>query len=136
MKKSIVWILLLTLLLCGCAGLGDWAAPLVEDYALWRFSGYQIALVQEDEDGNSGHIVIDALIYRVAWNEDFICVQQTDPPEGNEGLSIVPEVDYFILRVSDGEVFGPYTAAEYQKQCEILQITGLSQWMYAQDLRP
>lgn len=134
--RRILAVLLLAVLLCGCAGLGDWAAPLVEDYALCRLSGYHIVLVRENESGSGGQIVIDALIYRVAYNENFICVQRTDPPEGDEGLSIVPEVDYYILRVSDGTLFGPYTAAEYQAQCNELQITGLSEWEYAQDFRP
>lgn len=129
-------VLLVCMLLCGCAVAGDWIAPLVEDYALCRLNSREIVLVQEYESGSGGMIVIDAYVYRVAWNEDFICVQRTDPPEGDEGLPIVPEVDYYILRVSDGTVFGPYTAAEYEKQCDALQITGLSQWKYANDFRP
>lgn len=134
--RRILAVLLLAALLCGCAGLGDWDAPLAGDYSLCRLSGYRIVLIREHESGSGGEIVIDALVYRVAYNEAFICVQRTDPPEGNEGLPIVPEVDYYILRVSDGTLFGPYTAAEYQTQCDELQITGLSDWEYAQDFRP
>lgn len=132
--RSVLAVLLLAALLCGCAGLGDWAAPLVEDYAIWRLNGYQIVLVREDDQGTGGQIVIDTYLYRVTWNEDFICVQRTDPPEIGEELPIVPEVDYYILRVSDGEVFGPCTAAEYQAQCEALGVSDLPDWMYVTDL--
>ena len=133
--KKLAIILLVCLLLSGCAGLGDWETPLVGDYALWRLSGHHIALVRERESGNAD-TVINALIYRVTWNEEFICVQRTDPPETGEDLPIVPEVDYYILRVSDGQVFGPYTAAEYKAQCEALVGSDLPDWVYAQDLRP
>ena len=132
--KKVAAVLACCLLLCGCAGLGDWAAPLVEDYAIWRLNGYQIVLVREHNGGSGGQIVIDTYIYRVTWNEEFICVQRTDPPKENEGLPIVPEVSYYILRVSDGEVFGPYTAAEYKAQCEALEVSGLPDWMYVTDL--
>ena len=135
MKKLSI-LLLVCVLLSGCAGLGDWSVPLVENYAIWRINGYEIVLVQENDDGSGGQIVIDTYIYRVAWNEEFICVQRTDPPEKDKGLPIAPEVDYYILRVSDGEVFGPYTAAEYKSQCEILGVSGLPNWVYVQDLRP
>ena len=134
--KMIVVLLLVCLLLCGCAGLGDWAATLVEDYAIWRINGVTVVLVKEDADGNSGRTVVDSYIYRVTWNNQFICAQRTDPPESGEELPIVPEVDYYILRIRDGEVFGPYTAAEYKSQCEILGVSGLPNWVYVQDLRP
>lgn len=134
MIKKIAMLLILSLLLCGCAGLGDWDAQLVEDYAIWRLNGREIVLVQEDESGSGGRIVIGAYVYRVTWNEDFICAQRTDPPEAGEGLPIDPEVDYYILRVSDGEVFGPYTAAEYKAQCKALGVSNLPDWVYVQDL--
>lgn len=133
--KKLAALLACCLLLCGCAGLGDWEAPLVGNYALWRLSGHRIALVRERESGNAD-TVINALIYRVTWNEEFIFVQRTDPPETGEDLPIAPEVDYYILRVSDGLIFGPYTAAEYKAQCEALGVSGLPYWVYAQDLRP
>ena len=132
----IIVVLLACLLLSGCAGLGDWSVPLVEDYAIWRINGYEIVLVQEDNDGSGGQIVIDTYLYRVTWNEEFICVQRTDPPEKDKGLPIVPEVDYYILRVSDGEVFGPYTEAEYRDQCKVLDISDLPDWVYVSDLAP
>ena len=132
--KKLAAILACCLLFSACAGLGDWAAPLVEDYAIWRLNGYQIVLVQEDAEGTGARTVVDSYIYRVTWNQLFICVQRTDPPEGNEGLPIEPEVDYYILRVSDGELFGPYTAAGYQTQCEALGVSGLPGWMYITDL--
>ena len=128
--------LLVCLLLSGCAGLGDWSATLVEDYAIWRINGVTVVLVKEDADGNSGRTVVDSYIYRVTWNEDFICVQRTDPPETGGSLPIRPEVSYYILRVSDGEVFGPYTAEEYQARCEALDVSDLPDWTYVRDLRP
>ena len=134
--RMIVVFLLVCLLLCGCAGVGDWSAPLVEDYAIWRLNGYEIVLVEEHSGGSGGQIVIGTYLYRVTWNEAYICAQKTDPPEERKGLPIVPEVDYYILRVSDGEVFGPYTAAEYQSKCKELEITDLPEWVYVQDLRP
>lgn len=127
--------LLSCLLLAGCAGAGDWSAPLVGDYALWRLSGHHICLVQEWDTGSNADIIVDALIYRVTWNEEFICVQQTTPPEAGKELPIVPEVDYYILRIGDGVVFGPFTAEEYEKQCRELGIGTLPDWVYAQDLR-
>lgn len=134
MKKTIVWMLILTLLLCGCAGLGDWDAQLVEDYAIWRINGSTIVLVREDANGTGAQTIVDSYIYRVAWNEDFICVQRTDPPEPGESLPIDPEVDYYILRVIDGEVFGPCTAAEYKAQCESLGVSNMPDWVSVQNL--
>lgn len=127
--------LIACLLLNGCAGAGDWSAPLVGDYALWRLSGHQICLVQERGAGGAD-IIVDALIYRVTWNEEFICVQQTTPPETGKGLPIVPEVDYYILRVEDGAVFGPFSAEDYKKQLRELGIGTLPDWVDAQELRP
>lgn len=126
--------MIICLLLAGCAGAGDWSAPLVEDYALWRLSGNHICLVQERDTGGAD-IIVDALIYRVSWNEEFICVQQTTPLEAGEGLPIAPEVDYYILRVEDGAAFGPFTAEDYKIQCRELGIGTLPDWIYAQDLR-
>lgn len=134
MRRALACLLPVCLLLSGCAGLGDWSAALVEDYAIWRINGYEIVLVREDADGRSAQTVVDSYIYRVAWNQEFICVQQTTPPEIGESLPIEPEVDYYILRVSDGEVFGPYSAAEYKTQCEALGVSGLPHWMALSDL--
>lgn len=134
MKKILVIFLSIALLLCGCAGAGDWDAQLVEDYAIWRINGCTIVLVRETEGGIGAQTVIDSYIYRVTWNEEFICVQQTTPPEIGKSLPINPKVVYYILRVSDGEVFGAYTAAEYKAQCEALGVSNLPDWVSVQDL--
>jgi hypothetical protein len=137
MKQTLRLIVLLaSLLLSGCAGAGDWKAPLTGDYALCRLSGYRVVLIREFEDRSGGEIVIDAHVYRVAWNEAFIYIQRTDPPEGDEGLPIVPEVSYYILRVSDGKVFGPYAEPRYRDQCKALDIPDQPEWKYASDLAP
>ena len=93
-------------------------------------------LVREDAGGKGAQTVINSYIYRVTWNDDFICVQQTTPPEIGKSLPINPKVVYYILRVSDGEVFGSYTAAEYKVQCEALGVSNLPDWVYVQNLRP
>ena len=134
--RMVMVLLLFCLLLCGCAGMGDWSATLVEDYAIWRINRVTVALVKEDPDGNSGRTVVDSYIYRVTWNDQYICAQRTDPPEPGKELPIAPEVDYFILRVHDGEVFGPYTAEEYRIKCTELAITDLPDWVYTSNLRP
>ena len=134
--RMIMVLLLFCLLLCGCAGLGDWSATLVEDYAIWRINGYTLVLVKEHNGGSGGVIMIDNYVYRVTWNNQYICAQRTDPPEINEELPIAPEVEYYILRVCDGAVFGPYTAAEYQSKCKELGITDLPDWIYTSNLRP
>ena len=134
--RIIMALLLACLLLSGCAGLGDWAVTLAGDYAIWRNNSVTVLLVQEDPEGTGGRTVVDSYIYRVAWNDQFICAQRTEPPESGKELPIVPEVDYYILRVSDGAVFGPYTAAEYQSKCKELGISDLPDWVYTSDLRP
>ena len=134
--RMISAFLLVCLLLSGCAGLGDWSAPLIEDYAIWRLNGSHVVLVRERNGGSGAEPMVDAYVYRVTWNEEFICVQRTEPPEPGKDIPVMPEVEYFILRVFDGEVFGPYTAAEYQTRCRNLGVSDLPEWRYTQDLRP
>lgn len=58
--------------------------------------------------------VVGATVFAVGWNEDFIIAQQHEPASG---ARTGPRVtNFYLLRVADGEVWGPLTAAQFSAE--------------------
>ena len=131
-----LFLALLVLVMAGCAGAGDWVSePLAGSYVILRSSGTHIMLCRTEENGGYSPVV-GALIWKAAFNEDFICLQQVDEPAVGEDVPIEPTVYYYIVEVSSGTVYGPYANPEYDEQCKALAISGLIEWYNAKDFRP
>ena len=122
MKKTIYLVLAAVLcanLLTGCAGMGDWASrPLTENYEIWRLSAHNIVLLKRDSPGG-GEIIIDAEIYAVAWDDDYILLQHEamEPDETDYSREPHGELDYYIFLVDGEQVLGPYDEAGFADAC-------------------
>jgi hypothetical protein len=62
--------------------------------------------------------VVVPTVWDAQWNDDFIVAGQ----HTQEGLWPPPEIRWFLVRVSDGEVAGPMNVAECKAKMEQLGI--------------
>ena len=60
--------------------------------------------------------VVGATVFAVGWNSDFIIAQQHEPTTGTRKSPRV--TNFYILRTSDGEVWGPLTAEQFSTERE------------------
>ena len=105
---------LLCPLLSSCAGAGDYAVSLTENYAVWRCSAYEVLLCCGNTE--SGRPVIEAYVGKVACTEDYIFVQQMDVQKNQRGHNYVDFNDpkaYYGIVISTDEVIGPMDQEQF-----------------------
>ena len=111
--------------LCGCAGLGDWEnAELPGAYEIWRVNGDTIGLV-ERVDETFGQYVVDSYIFRMAYDDDYIFVQQA---ESRSAAKNGGEALYYIVDVASGEVLGGYAQAEFESHEIVQGLAAFPEW--------
>ena len=113
---AVALVLVLVCGLCGCAGLGDWEnTELPGAYEIWRVNGDTIALVERMSE-TFGQYVVESYVFRMAYNDDYIFVQQAESREAVKS----GEALYYIVDVASGEVLGGFAQAEFEGH-EIVQ---------------
>lgn len=128
------------ILLSGCAGMGDWKTePLPGGYEVWRCSVHVINLIlPSSPDSNGGPVVIPSEIYALSYNDAFICAQHEDDTSHYEKSRYWDEphgeIDYYILSIETGTLYGPYSESEYAEKCAELQVGELCEWIRPEDL--
>ncbi len=117
-------------LIGGIAGLvGVLALAVIASTLLHRWAykkelvgGYALVAVDVREQMNISRLlpngdavgIVGATVFAVGWNEDFIIAQRHAPSEGSrEGT---PAPDFYLLRVSDGELWGPLTVEQFRAE--------------------
>lgn len=114
-------VLLLASLACGGIGLA-YEADLTADYAVWAPDVLeQAAVVRKDEQGSGAAVIIPAMVFAYGWNNDFIIAQRH--PTGDSFDDVDEDViEWYLLVVASGEVYGPLREAEYQQRCRELGV--------------
>ena len=132
MLKRCSILLILALVLCGCAGLSDWSYDqLPGDYEIWRVNSQNIVLGQRD--GSTLIHAVDSYIAAFSCNGRFIAVQRLNV----DNLEILPgtsirelglEPEYWLIDAWNHAAYGPFTADEYREQLTLLDIGALPGW--------
>ncbi len=113
--RKIHFLLLLVLLLISlaCGGLGlAYEFDLIDDYAVWAPDQLeQVAVVRKDPQGSGASVIIPAMVFAYGWNDNFI-IAQRHPVDDVVDESVV---EWYLLVVDSGEVYGPLNETEYQQ---------------------
>ncbi len=113
--KKIHFILLFFLLLVSiaCGGIGlAYEFDLIGDYAAWAPDELeQVAVVRKDPQGSGASVIIPAMVFAYCWDDDFI-IAQRHPADDTLDESVI---EWYLLVVDSGEVYGPLNENEYQQ---------------------
>lgn len=133
------------LVLSSCAGLSDWEYVLPNDYVVVRVNGSCIDFGKLDENGSS--IEIDRYIIEFCYNESFIGLKRFplpfNPNENPEREKAFfgsdpnhleynykeSDLEYYLVNAFADEIYGPYTAAEYNEKCKDLGVGEMCDWI-------
>ena len=88
------------------------------DYGLIAIDVMEQMSVSKFRNGNGGVAVINQTVFAVGCNDEFLIAKQ-HPNRGTIDRSVT---NFYIFRVTDGELFGPYTESEYRKARQRLQL--------------
>jgi hypothetical protein len=91
---------------------------LIGDYGLIAVDVMEQMSVSKFRNGTGGVAVINETVFAVGCNNEFLIAKQ-HPNRGKIDRSVT---NFYILRVSDGELFGPYTESEYRKARQWLRL--------------
>jgi hypothetical protein len=113
---SMAVILLAFILACGGIGFA-YEQKLSGKYCLVACDTLEQMGIDEmpTDGGNSYHGVIGETIFAAGWDDRFIIAKQH--PKGNEKIT-----DFYILRVSDGLVSGPWAEAGFVAERKKLDV--------------
>lgn len=92
----------------------EYKKKLVGDYALLAVDVREQMSISRMLPNGDAIGVIDETVFAVGWNNDFVIAQQHAPAVGTQTKSSA--TNFYILRVSDGEVWGPLTAAQFHAE--------------------
>ena len=91
---------------------------LIGDYGLIAVDVMEQMSVSKFRNGSARVAVINETIFATGWNDEFLIAKQ-HPNPGRIDRSVT---NFYILRVTDGELFGPYTESEFRKARHRLQL--------------
>ena len=95
-------------------------------YEIWRMNADTIALV-EPQGEFLGRNVVESYVFRVAYNDEYIFVQQAESRTAvKEGAAA-----FYIVEVASGAVFGGYTEAEFETHEPVAALTEFPAWQDA-----
>ena len=128
---TLLLIGLLTGLLSGCSGMGDWSVTgLPGGYEVWRVhaDGIVLCLPKEDVPGVAT-TVVDKCVISIAYTDEVICVEQVDPPEDIHEKLDTSDPNYYIVVVEDGTCYGPLDPQGFNDQIDELGVSKDLQWV-------
>lgn len=121
------------LLLSACAGASDWSySDLPGNYAVYQINTSDVALVKVSEDDTClADIIIESYVSEIAWTDNFILVQQTNPESSDHNVS------FYVVDIDSDEVHGPLSELEFNDMIGQLKIEfDNSDWTSTSDLAP
>lgn len=121
-------IVLSLLILTGCPGLADYSLDLPGNYSVVRTSAHEVKIAPRKDTSGWGSEVIPTKVTEVAWNEHYILAKQLglkEDPNSHNGYQIPNEsdVNYWILEIQSGKVFGPFDEEAFAKKRNELGIS-------------
>jgi hypothetical protein len=127
--KYLLTVGMITLIINGCAGAGDYDIKLSGGYSLIRSSA-QMVTINKDEGKNLwGPALIPAKVTELAWDDKYVLAKQVGlkreyPDNPNNSYEVLDEskIGFWILQEGDGKVFGPLTEYEFTKKKQELSI--------------
>lgn len=96
---------------------------LAHGYSLFAMdNGTDVAFVRDGD--HAVQFIVDPRVFAVGWDRQFFIIKQhPDPAFGpkaaialNKKLMSLSETRFFILRLSDHQLFGPFDEASYARQ--------------------
>lgn len=127
--SRLLFIGMISLLLYGCAGAGDYDISLPGEYSLIRSSAHNITINKKQGEDVWGEALIPAKITELNYNNQYILAKQLGlkrkyPDNANNTYEIPDEskVTYWILQVDNGNVYGPLTENEFTNMKNKLSI--------------
>lgn len=120
------------------AGRGDWEYELTGGYKLIRLNASEIILGRNRPDSSSSKgVITEYYITDYCMNQRFIGIQgirHKGLPSSYRGVEM-GERGYFLINVSNGDVYGPYSKKEdYASKCVEVSTGGMGQWESTKDL--
>ncbi len=117
MKKYIILFVAISILLTGCAGVGDWSYKLPNDYEVWKINSDEIIVKYvSDEIDNTQ---IPSFVKEFAYDDRFVCTRNISSIIEND---IFNEV-YYILDTKEKVLYGPFgNIDEFKKKLDELEI--------------
>lgn len=124
--KSILKCLLiisLSMILYGCAGAGDFDIDLSGGYSLIRSSAHMVTINKRESEAIWGEAIIPAKVIELAWNDNYILAKREglklrnpDNPDDRYEIPDESKIDYWILDVENGEVYGKLNEQDFIKK--------------------
>lgn len=103
---------------------GDWQAPVVGGYEVWRGSTDVIVVVNNDSDEETPKI--PKKVVKLDHNDTFIIAKQQGFDvqfDGNQREELIPDqFKYWILNVKTDEIWGPLEIEEFAAKREELGV--------------
>lgn len=133
-------ILLVAVLLVGCAGRGDWDCELINDYCLIRSNAHTIRLChyRDQEKGISDIVLERFYVTAIAVSDPYVGLEGIPTAEraaSDEELNSTSEqYKYYLLDCQSGSLYGPFSKAEFDRRCNDDDIVGLDSWISTKTL--
>ncbi len=125
-------VLLVVFSFSSCAGLGDWRYYLPNGYAIIRVSAESVCLGKVENE-NAASLVIGPHIKEFCYNDSYVGVKKiaVDPRSSHAETEteLSKELEYYLLNLESGEVYGPFTETEYEKKLIENAVGDMCEWI-------
>ncbi len=120
----------------GMGGLQAWDVDsLPGNYEIWQMSARNIGIALREEDSSGADIVIPTYVFEVGYTDTYIFAKQADVPEDYDQKINKSNPNFYIVSVTSGEVFGPYSEQNFSACVQQLGIEEPIHWMSLRTLR-
>lgn len=142
MKKSIFFVLLLSLFFIGCNADDLVPMPSRDDYSYTINDKYEVSRANPRSivlsNISTREIIIESKISRIGWDENFILINQVNPYDRgtanttNEDISYKTKLKtppdgssfYWIINCKDAKCYGPFSSdSEFNKNRTDLNVS-------------
>ncbi|EJO5347742.1 DUF3997 domain-containing protein [Clostridium botulinum] len=126
---KILTIVLIPLLLYGCAGAMDFQISLPRGYSVLRSSAHMITINKKKYENSLDETVIPAKVDEIVWNDKYILVKQIalkkrDTSNEDDAYEIPDQskVYYWIIQIDTDEVYSLLSYEEFMEKKKELHI--------------
>lgn len=117
--------------------MGDWTySDLPGRYEIWRINSRAIVLALPNEEYPSmADNVVEAYVFEVAYNNDYICAKRADVPEDLKTPIDISNPEYYVVDVAEEKRYGPFDEMGYHDFFLQHDIKEPTNWMDMKTLR-
>ena len=117
------------------AAVSDWIFDdLPGGYEIWKINSRNIVLQKRFADERALKEIIGTYISRIAYDENYIFVQQVTISEDYREPIDLSAPSFFIVSVSDDTIFGPASESDFSLQCDVIEPDKDIEWVDTTDL--